>query len=77
MNDLLDTQKDLENRYQTILAKKVDLKGNTINTAKLSEMERDVLEAGGDLKNSTHIFTRSVRQNPLTSDNMVKIQDDR
>lgn len=77
MNELLDSQRDLETRYQSILAKKIDMKHTTISTDKLTEMEREVLETGGDLKNSTHVFTRSVRQSPLTADNMTKIQEDR
>ncbi|KAH3805977.1 dynein regulatory complex protein 9-like [Dreissena polymorpha] len=77
MNELLSGQRDLETRYQSILAKKIDLKHSTQNTGKLTDMEKEVLEMGKDLKNSTHVFARSVRQNPLTGDNMVKIQDDR
>lgn len=77
MGSLVDGQKDLENKYQSILAKKLDLKHKTKNIEKLTEVEREVLETGGDLKNSTHVFSRSVRQNPLTGDNMTKIQQDR
>ena len=77
MGLLVDGQKDLEHKYQSILAKKLDLKHKTKNVEKLTEVERDVLEAGGDLKNSSHVFSRSVRQNPLTGDNMAKIQQDR
>lgn len=77
MTELMDSQRDLESRYQSILAKKLDIKHSTRNAEKLTEMEKEVLETGGDLKNSTHVFTRSVRQNPLTGDNTVKIQDDR
>lgn len=77
MTELMDSQRDLETRYQSILAKKLDLKHTTANVNRLTEMEKEVLETGGDLKNSTHVFTRSVRQNPLTGDNTAKIQDDR
>lgn len=77
MTELMDGQRDLESRYQSILAKKLDLKHSTTNAEKLTEMEKEVLETGADLKNSTHVFTRSVRQNPLTGDNMSKIQEDR
>ena len=77
MGQLVDGQKDLEHKYQSILAKKLDLKHKTKNIDRLTEVEREVLETGGDLKNSTHVFSRSVRQNPLTGDNMSKIQQDR
>ena len=77
MGMLVEEQKDLENRYQSILAKKMDLKHKTKNVDRLTAVEREVLETGGDLKNSTHVFSRSVRQNPLTGDNMHKVQQDR
>jgi hypothetical protein len=44
---------------------------------KLTEVEKEVIESGHDLKNSTHVFGRSLRQNPLTGDNVSKIQSDR
>jgi hypothetical protein len=37
---------------------------------KLTEVEKEVIESGHDLKNSTHVFGRSLRQNPLTGDNV-------
>ena len=77
LNQLVAGQRDLELRYQTILAKKMDLLHNTRNIEKLTEVEKEVIEAGADLKNSTHVFGRSLRQNPLTGDNMSKIQEDR
>ena len=30
-----------------------------------------------DLKNSTHVFSRSLKQSPLTPDNLEKVQSDR
>ena len=77
MNELVESQRELENKYQSILAKKLDLKHSTKNQGKLTEVEKEVLESGEDLKNSTHVFKRTVRQNPLTGDNMAKIQGDR
>ena len=77
LNQLVAGQKDLEQRYQTILAKRLQLRQNTKNEMKLTEIEREVVESGQDLKNSTHVFGRSLRQNPLTGDNITKIQADR
>lgn len=77
LNQLVSGQKELELRYQTILAKKLDLMSSTKNQDRLTEVEKEVTEAGADLKNSTHVFGRSLRQNPLTGDNMVKVQEDR
>lgn len=77
LQQLVQGQKDLELKYQTILAKKLELRNTTKNVARLTEAEQEVLDAGSDLKNSTHVFGRSLRQNPLTGDNIQKIQDDR
>ena len=77
LNQLVAGQKDLEQRYQTILAKRLEMRQNTKNEMKLTEIEKEVVESGHDLKNSTHVFGRSLRQNPLTGDNIAKIQADR
>ena len=77
IDSLVDGQLRLEDKFQTALTSKADLRSRTKNSAKLRAAEHGVNEIGGDLKNSTHVFGRSLRQNPLTSDNMTKIQEDR
>ncbi|GFS27685.1 IQ domain-containing protein G [Elysia marginata] len=77
LTQLVDRQVQLEKKYQSVLAKKVELIGTTKNPDKLLDVEKEVLSTGGELKNSTHIFGRTLRQNPLTSDNLLKIQEDR
>merc|ERR1719367_587551 len=77
LTQLVDKQMALETKYQSVLSKKMELVGSTKNPDRLKEAEQDVLSTGGDLKNSTHVFGRTLRQNPLTPDNMVKIQEDR
>ena len=73
----MDRQVQLEKKYQSVLSKKMELIGTTKNPDKLLDVEKEVLSTGGDLKNSTHVFGRTLRQNPLTSDNLGKIQEDR
>ncbi|KAL3848011.1 hypothetical protein ACJMK2_018896 [Sinanodonta woodiana] len=77
LNRLVEGQKELENRYQSVLFHKLEMLQSTKNISKLTDVEKEVLQAGRDLKNSTHVFTRSLRQNPLAGDNIAKIQDDR
>ncbi|CAL1542881.1 unnamed protein product [Lymnaea stagnalis] len=77
LNQIVDCQVQLERRYQSVLIKKIEMLGVTKNPEKLLNIEKEVLNAGGDLKNSTHIFGRTLKQNPLTADNLNKIQDDR
>ncbi|XP_005104711.1 dynein regulatory complex protein 9 [Aplysia californica] len=74
---LVDRQVQLESKYQSVLSKKMEMIGSTKNPEKLQDVEQELLSAGGDLKNSTHVFGRTLRQNPLTQDNLVKIQEDR
>ena len=77
INQLLDGQRDLESKYQSVLMKKMDLRRTTKHAGKLAEADEDVLNTGRDLKNSMHTFGRSLRQNPITGDNTAKIQEDR
>lgn len=77
LSQLVDKQMQLETKYQSVLSKKMEMIGTTKNPEKLSAVEQEVLSTGADLKNSTHVFGRTLRQNPLTSDNLVKTQEDR
>jgi len=74
---LVDRQSALETKYQSVLARKVELLHSTKNPEKMAAVQDELQSTGGDLKNSTHVFGRTLRQNPLTSDNLVKIQEDR
>ena len=42
-----------------------------------AEAQRETQALAGDLRNSTHTFARSLKQSPLTPDNLEKIQSDR
>ncbi|CAG5123707.1 unnamed protein product, partial [Candidula unifasciata] len=77
LTQLVNHQLELENKYQSVLFKKMELIGKTKNHEKLLAAEKEVLSAGGDLKNSTQVFHRSLRQSPLTADNLIKVQKDR
>ncbi|BFZ00910.1 hypothetical protein BsWGS_03949 [Bradybaena similaris] len=77
LTQLVGHQLELEKRYQTVLIKKMELLSKTKNQEKLLAVEKEVLSAGGDLKNSTQVFHRSLRQSPLTADNLIKVQKDR
>ncbi|XP_070173058.1 dynein regulatory complex protein 9-like [Littorina saxatilis] len=77
IDQLVDGQQQLENKFQSALETKAALNSKTKNSAKLRAASEGVNTIGGDLKNSTHVFGRSLRQNPLTTDNIQKIQDDR
>lgn len=74
---LIGNQKDLEEQYVSVLSKKNQLGKTTKNAQRLGDMNKQLAATGGDLRNSTHILGRGLRQNPLTGDNMAKVQQDR
>ena len=60
------------------MEKKQKLQGNARSTMdKHAEALREAQNIGKEIRNSTHIFARTVKQNPLTSDNLQKVQADR
>lgn len=61
ISQLVEGQQSLENKYESAVAAK----------------HKDMGSIGKDLKNSTHVFGRSLKQSPLTADNMTKLQEDR
>lgn len=77
LNQLVLGQKELELRYQIIFVKKLDLMSSIKNQDRFIEVEKEVIEVGVDFKNSIYVFGRSLRQNLLIGDNMVKVQEDR
>ena len=44
---------------------------------KRAAASKEVSAMGRDLKNSTHVLSRSLKQSPLTQDNLDKVQHDR
>lgn len=78
ISQLVDSQKQLESRFDEVMDKKQDLQGNARSTMdKRAEAHREAQNIGKDIRNSTHVFARTVKQNPLTSDNLQKVQADR
>ena len=71
-------QRELEDRFENVMSKKNDLRGpGRAMAEQRANMQREGLAAAGDLKNSTHVFARSLKQSPLTPDNLEKVQADR
>lgn len=75
---LVAGQKNLEDRFENVLNKKNDLQGHGRAAAEeRAALQKEGLAAAGDLRNSTHVFARSLKQSPLTPDNLEKVQADR
>ena len=78
ISHLVDNQKQLESKFETIVDTKHQLQGKTRSAIEKQDViKRDIHQIGSDLKNSTHVFARSVKQSPLTTDNLEKVQADR
>ena len=69
---LVDGQKQLESKFEQVLSKKTNAQGDMA-----AQLNQEVDTAVGDLRNSTHVFARGLKQSPLTPDNMYKVQEDR
>lgn len=73
---LVDEQKKLEADYEEIMTDRST--GFTAAGAATKQANRTkAQQAGKDITNSTNVMTRNLKQNPLTSDNLSKIQEDR
>lgn len=75
---IVDNQKQLESQFEQVLDRKQQILGDTRSVQdRRREAHEKVKGAGADLSNITHMFARSLRQNPLTTDNLQKVQADR
>lgn len=78
ITQLVDGQKNLESRYEQVIDRKQQLQGNTKSVQdRKAEVKKEGQAVGGDLRNSVHVFARSLKQSPLTPDNLEKVQADR
>ena len=79
ISQLMDNQSKLEGRYEEMVAQKQGMRGGggRALTEKRAEAHRDAQALAGELRNATHVFGRGLKQSPLTSDNLEKVQHDR
>ena len=68
ISQIVEGQRNLESKYEDVLTQKQ--KGKSKGAGDLSNVS-------GELRNSTHTLARSLKQNPLTPDNLEKVQADR
>ncbi|XP_077987689.1 dynein regulatory complex protein 9-like [Glandiceps talaboti] len=78
INKIIDSQKQLESKYETLIGKRNELKGGSkSNLGKLKDTEQEIDGVIAGIRSSTQTFTKSLKQSPLTADNLQKTQDDR
>ena len=76
---LVDSQRALESQFQKVSQKQGEISGMSSvgKKDKQANAQRQAAAAAAELRNSTHVFARSLQQNPLTADNLQKVQSDR
>jgi hypothetical protein len=75
---LVDSQKALEDRYEQAMERKQHVVGNTKSALeRKAKFQKQGQTAGAELKSNMHVFSRSLKQSPLSTDNLEKVQADR
>lgn len=77
LEELLSQQQQIEGSYKKAIAKKQQLKSKTKNSQSLAKADDEIESIGKKLGNNTLKFGRSIEQNPLAIDNIIKIDNDR
>ena len=73
---LVDEQKKLEGAYENVMTERAAGQGHA-GSATRAANRTAAHTASRDLSNSTNVMTRNLKQNPLTMDNLSKVQEDR
>ncbi|KXJ11117.1 dynein regulatory complex protein 9 [Exaiptasia diaphana] len=76
LGEILQGQKDIEMRYESLLNQREEMKGQQ-NLSKVLDSDARVKSAAHSLRDGKQALNASFKQNPLTSDNLMKIQEDR
>ncbi|GCB64973.1 hypothetical protein scyTo_0009905, partial [Scyliorhinus torazame] len=76
---VLKSQKHVENKFQELISSRSDKKEEIgkASREKLAELGEQIEKTSGDLKRSTQLLKTSLKQSPLTADNLTKVQADR
>ena len=83
ISQLVENQNRLEGRYEQMVSQKAGMRaggpgaGGYALSERRAEAHRDAQTLAGELRNATHVFGRGLKQSPLTSDNLEKVQQDR
>ncbi|XP_053566289.1 dynein regulatory complex protein 9 [Bombina bombina] len=75
---ILKTQRQLEGKLEELMGTRAQVRlTSPLLSNKLQNLTKQVEDTSGKLKISNHHFTHAVKQSPLTSDNLIKVQADR
>jgi hypothetical protein len=73
---IIEEQRRLESRYETLIAQRGVLKG-LANKSKYKENQHEIQEVSRALRESTKNLCRNLKDNPNISGNLLKIQQER
>ncbi|KAJ8028401.1 Dynein regulatory complex protein 9 [Holothuria leucospilota] len=74
---IVESQKNLENQYEELIAKRAGLKSSRKDSGRLKSNEEDIGNVVGGIRHAAQSFGKTLKQSPLTTDNVVKLQEDR
>ncbi|XP_014779582.1 dynein regulatory complex protein 9 [Octopus bimaculoides] len=77
LKEAVERQHDMEDKYKAALAQKQKSKAEKFSYRPSQADNNKFHEVAKELGRSTLQFARTVEQNPLTSDNIIKINEDR
>ncbi|XP_071949916.1 dynein regulatory complex protein 9-like [Antedon mediterranea] len=78
IGDILESQRNLETRYEQLILKRAELReGGRKEQLKVQENNQEIGDVIGGLRLKTNHFSKALKQNPLTPDNLAKVQKDR
>lgn len=73
---IIQEQRDLEKRYEELIATRGQLKGLT-NKAKFMDTQREIQDVAHNLKESNKLLCRNLKENPNVAGNLQKMQAER
>ncbi|XP_072180010.1 dynein regulatory complex protein 9-like [Diadema setosum] len=78
ISQILDSQRNLESTYENLIHQRGELRGGPKrDMGRLQDNSQQISSVVGGLRNANQTFTKSLKQSPLTADNLYKMQDDR
>ncbi|XP_071484365.1 dynein regulatory complex protein 9-like [Diadema antillarum] len=78
ISQILDSQRNLESTYESLIHQRGELRGGPKrDMGRLQDNSQQISSVVGGLRNANQTFTKSLKQSPLTADNLYKMQDDR
>eukprot|EP00002_Diphylleia_rotans_P018512 TRINITY_DN3582_c0_g1_i4.p1 TRINITY_DN3582_c0_g1~~TRINITY_DN3582_c0_g1_i4.p1 ORF type:complete len:190 (+),score=52.81 TRINITY_DN3582_c0_g1_i4:83-652(+) len=73
---IIEDQRSLERRYEQLIAQRSQLKSLS-NKSKYKENQAQIEEIARELRQSTKVLCRNLKENPNIAENLMKIQSER